>query len=144
MSHATTQLLPQTLRLCGSRYEFIVEATPTQDECWFEIRATHRASERSSVINTLTTLMSELLTDDQDATDERWEDTPWGVSPGECARPVQTTVKVLTDAQALARIENALDEDRAEGDEASIMRHTAPRPRRPIATRKLAKGRRKI
>ncbi len=75
MSHAIIQLLPQTLHLCGTRYEFVIEATATIDECWFEFRATHRASERSSVINTVNTLMLELLRDDQDANDARWVDT---------------------------------------------------------------------
>lgn len=116
MSHATHQLLPQTLHIRGARYDFIVEATPTPEECWFEIRATDRASGRWSIINTVNVAMGELLTDNQDADDARWEETPWGVSPDECARLVQTSMQLLTDERSLARIENALDEDRAEGE----------------------------
>jgi hypothetical protein len=116
MSHTVSQLLPQTLHLLGKRYEFVIEATPTRDECWFEIRATDRASGRWSIINTVNAVMGELMTDDQDADDARWADTPWGVSPEECAHLVQTAMQLLTDERSLARIENALDEDRAEGE----------------------------
>ncbi len=116
MSHTAPPLLPQTLHLHGTRYEFVIEATPTQDECWFEIRATDCESGRRSIINTVNAVMAELLTDEQDATDERWVDTPWGVSLDECARLVQTTMQMLTDEVSLARIEAALDEDRAEGE----------------------------
>lgn len=116
MSHATHQLLPQTLHIGGARYDFSIEATPTQRECWFEIRATDRASGRWSIINTVNAVMGELLTDDQEADDARWADTPWGVSRDECARLVQTAMQLLTDKRSLARIENALDEDRAEGE----------------------------
>ncbi len=115
MSHAVTQRLPQTLHIRGARYDFIVEATATPEECWFEIRASDRASGRWSIINTVNAVMGELLTDAQEADDARWADTPWGVSPDECARLVQSTMQLLTDKRSLARIENALDEDRAEG-----------------------------
>jgi hypothetical protein len=116
MSHEVLQLLPQTLRVRGARYDFSIEATPAPDECWFEIRATDRASGRWSIINTVNAVMGELLTDIQDAADALWADTPWGVSPDECVRLVQTTMQLLTDERSLARIENALDEDRAEGE----------------------------
>jgi hypothetical protein len=109
-------IAPTTLRLNGSHYDFIVTATPTRDECWFELCTIHRASGESSVINTVNAVMSVLLTDEQDATDARWSETPWGVSPNECARLVQSSKEMLTDPPSLLRIEDALDEDRAEGE----------------------------
>lgn len=66
-----TQRRARSLRIRGARYDFSIEATPTKDECWFEIRATDRASGKWSTINTVNVVVGELLTDDQDADDVR-------------------------------------------------------------------------
>jgi hypothetical protein len=60
--------------------------------------------------------MSELLGDRHDLSDNCWWYTPWGVSGEECVRLVTSAVQVLIDEHSLARIETALDEDRAEGE----------------------------
>jgi len=60
--------------------------------------------------------MAELLNDEQDSTDPRWAEVPWGVSSDDCATLVQVAYKMFNDERCLAKIEDALDEDRAEGE----------------------------
>jgi hypothetical protein len=107
---------PVAIRLQGTRYDFVIEATPAECEFWYELRAIHRASGRWSIVNTVNAVMAELLTDEQDLTDPRWAEVPWGVSSDDCATLVQVAYEMLNDEHCLAKIEDALDEDRAEGE----------------------------
>jgi hypothetical protein len=107
---------PVAIRLQGTRYDFVIEATPAEYEFWFELRAIHRASGCRSVVNTVNAVMTELLTDEHDLTDPRWSEVPWGVSAHECAMLVQVACEMLSDERCLAKIEDALNEDRAEGE----------------------------
>ncbi len=115
-SSVLTPLRTTGLSLHGSRYDFIVEATPSNRRFLFHLRAIDRATGRWSIINTVNAVMSELLAEKHDPSDLCWSETPWGVTPDDCARLVTTAVQLLTDQNSLERIEAALDEDRAEGE----------------------------
>ncbi len=104
------------LSLHGSRYDFIVEAAPSNGHYSFELRAIDRKSGRWSSIATVNQVMSELLGDRHDPSDSCWWYTPWSISAEECARLLISTIYMLIDQDSLARIERALDEDRAEGE----------------------------
>lgn len=115
-------LLPcaQVIRANGARYDFSIEVTPSRNKWNFAIRAIDRENRRSSVVNTVNAVLSELLTDEQDASASCWEDTPWKLSPAECLRLMQVASDMLTDERRLMCIEAALDEDRAEGEWANL------------------------
>ncbi len=104
------------LSLHGSRYDFMVEAIPSNGHFSFELRAIDRKSGRWSSIASVNHVMSELLGDGHDLCDVCWWYTPWDVSAEECVSLMTSAVQILIDEQTLARIERALDEDRAEGE----------------------------
>lgn len=103
------------LSLHGSRYDFMIEAMPSNGHFSFELRAVDRSTGRWSSIATVNQVMSELLGDRHDLSDNRWWYTPWSVSADECARLLTAALYMLIDEASLERIETALDEDRAEG-----------------------------
>ncbi len=104
------------LSLHGSRYDFIVEATPSNGHYSFELRAIDRKTGRWSSVATVNQVTSELLGDGHDPADSCWWYTPWDVSAEECVNLLTSAVQILIDEQSLARIERALDEDRAESE----------------------------
>lgn len=112
---------PQVLCACGTRYDFTIEVMPSRNQWHFAIRAVNRDSRRLSIINTVNAVLSELLTEEQDASDSCYVDTPWDVSPAECLRLMQVASDLLMDERRLAQIEAALDEDRAEGEWATLI-----------------------
>ncbi len=104
------------LALHGSRYDFVVEAAPSNGHYSFELRAIDRKTGSWSSIATINQVMSELLGDGHDLSDACWWYTPWDVSAEECVNLLTSAVQILIDEQSLARIESALDADRAEGE----------------------------
>ncbi len=111
-----TPLRTTGLSLHGSRYDFVVEAAPSNGHFLFHLRAIDRATGRWSIINSVNAVKSELLAEKHDLSASCWSETLWGVTPDECARLVIKAVQLLTDQYGLERIEAALDEDRAEGE----------------------------
>ena len=98
----------------GKRYNFkIVSENPTSGNNPFYIRATHKPTRRTSCINNLNVILSELGVDSDKP---EYADSMWTLPRNRAIQFVNTTKKILSDLVFTEYLEKQLDEDRTLGE----------------------------
>ncbi|MFH7024722.1 MAG: hypothetical protein ACHBN1_04795 [Heteroscytonema crispum UTEX LB 1556] len=97
------------LNFQGSRYDFCLTYTQT----WFEITATLRHSNKRSTINTLNYILSAF---DIDPDSSNAENPEWSGTPQQVQAWVQTAERLFGNKLFLEGLEQALDQDRQQGE----------------------------
>ena len=101
----------------GERYNFEVVSEDFGDEIDFHIRVICKITRRTSCINNLNAVLSELLTEHESEnydTYPEFHDSTWVVSKSKAKRFIRKAKKFLSDSRFVAYLENKLDEDREE------------------------------
>jgi hypothetical protein len=93
----------------GSRYDFCITFSHT----WFEMTATFRQSKQHSTINTLNYILSAF---DIEPNSNNAEESDWSGTPQQVQAWIQTAQSLFGDKLFLEGLEQALDEDRKEGE----------------------------
>jgi hypothetical protein len=111
---------PITLAIDGKRYRLVAEIVPLGQKAEFTLRAIHKQTGRTSVVNQLNAILCTFFAGNFP---EEW---PWTVSWDKALSWAQTFVSIArTSATAtwnqLAYLEDRLDEDRAEGEWANVV-----------------------
>ena len=111
---------PITLAIDGKRYRLVAEIVPLGQKAEFTLRAIHKQTGRTSVVNQLNAILCTFFAGNFP---EEW---PWTVSWDKALSWAQTFVSIAqTSATAtwnqLAYLEDRLDEDRAEGEWANLI-----------------------
>lgn len=95
-----------------NKYEFAITIDNAESgEFIFAIAATDKSSGRTSQINTLNWLLSELGVDEELA-----EDGPWTADLGMVLEWTKTIAQILDQPMSRQYLEKQLDEDRAAGE----------------------------
>jgi hypothetical protein len=98
-----------TLRFYGDKYNFCI----TYDQTWFEITAILQGSDKRSTINTLNYILSAF---DIDLDFANAENPDWSGAPQQVETWIQLAQSLFGDELFLEGLEQALDEDRREGE----------------------------
>ncbi len=108
----------------GERYNFEIVSEDLGDEVEFYIRAICKATRRTSCINNLNAVSSQLLTERQI---ENYDDHPefhgstWFVTKRKAANLTKKAKAYLSDSNSLSYLENEIDDDRYEGEWENII-----------------------
>jgi hypothetical protein len=101
------------IKIPGRKYNFeIVSKNGGQNVCFY-IKSICKSTKRTSCINNLNAILSEL---DVDHTKPKFFDSMWVVSRKEASHFVNTAKSILADPIFLNYLEKRLDEGRFEGE----------------------------
>jgi hypothetical protein len=99
--------------VAGAKYSFKVVSTGERNDFAFFIRATCKTTRRTSCINNLNTVLSELCVDPDD---EKFGDSMWEVTKKEAKHFFNISKEILSDSSYLNYLERQLDTDREAGE----------------------------
>jgi hypothetical protein len=108
----------------GGSYNFEVVSEDFGDEADFYIRAISKTTRRTSCINNLNAVLSELLSEHESENYDfypEYYDSTWVVSKSKAKRFIRKAKKFLSDSKFVAYLENKLDEDREESEWENII-----------------------
>jgi len=97
----------------GFKYDFQICSEKENGYSCFYIRATCKSSGRTSCINNLNAILSEL---DVDPRKPKFADSSWTVSSNEASYFADVAKTVLSDSRFLRYLEKKLHDDRLEGE----------------------------
>ena len=103
----------------GERYNFEVVSEDFGDEVDFRIRAICKTTRRTSSINNLNAVLSELLTEHESENYDSYpefHDSTWLITKRKANRFIKIAKSFLEDTRFVSYLENRLDEDRYEGE----------------------------
>jgi predicted small integral membrane protein len=101
----------------GTKYSFVVVSEGEGNDFAFHIRAICKTTRRTSCINNLNTILSELGVN---AYDDKFGDSMWEVTKKEAKRFFKISKEFLSDFTYLNYLERQLDFDRVAGEWANI------------------------
>lgn len=108
----------------GMRYSFEVVLEDYGYDVKFYIRATCKKTKRTSCINNLNPVLSELLTyfeSDNYACYPEYRNTTWMIKKGKAKRFIKAATSFLSDSRYVSYLERKLDEDRFAGEYEKII-----------------------
>jgi len=107
-----------TFTIDGMKYSFEVVKYGDGNDFAFFIIAVCKASHRTSCINNLNTILSELGVD---AYDDKFGDSIWEVTKKEAKRFFRISKEILSDSIYINYLERQLDFDRVAGEWENIL-----------------------
>jgi len=108
----------------GERYNFEVVSEDFGGEVDFYIRAICKTTRRTSCINNLNAVLSELLTEYKSKNYNSYpefHDSPWLVTKRKANGFIKIAKSFFADQRFVSYLENRLDEDRCEGEWENIV-----------------------
>lgn len=106
------------IKIQWERYNFEIDSENGRRNVYFYIKAICKSTGRTSCINNLNAVLSEL---EVDPAKPKFEDSTWVVSRKEANSFINTAKKFLTDVVFLNYLEKRLDEDRACGEWENVL-----------------------